>query len=137
MVTIHYKFADGHSEEIAVTETFAQEYVEMEYRDSLVERKETRRHQSLDKSMEHGFDVMDNNADVTMKIEQWELSEQIHNALDSLTDKQRITVALYVFDKLSFRQIGERLGLHKDTVREHYLSAIKKLKKFLLNTPSK
>lgn len=32
-------------------------YLKEEYRARLIERRETRRHQSLEKSMEHGFDV--------------------------------------------------------------------------------
>ena len=59
MASIYYRFSDGYYEKIEVTEEFATAYAEMEHRDKLTERKETRRHQSLDKSMEHGFDVPD------------------------------------------------------------------------------
>lgn len=52
MAVILYRFADGHREELEVTEEFAAEYAEMEHREYLINRKETRRHQSLDKSME-------------------------------------------------------------------------------------
>lgn len=116
--------------DVEVTEEFAAQYAEMEHRENLINRKETRRHQSLEKSMEHGFDVADPSVDVFKEIERRELSEQIQNALHTLTDKQRTVFLLYASDGLSFREIGERLRLHKDTVREHYLSAIKKLKKF-------
>lgn len=137
MPKIKYTFADGTISEIEVTEEFAAQYAEMEHRENLVNRKETRRHQSLDKSMEHGFDVVDPSVDVFKEVEGRELSEQIQNALHTLTDKQRTVFLLYVLDGLSLREIGERLDLHKDTVREHYLSAIKKLKIFLQTTPSK
>ena len=52
--------------EIEVTEEFAAEYAAMEHRDELIERKETRRHQSLDKSLEHGWDIQDPSADVAL-----------------------------------------------------------------------
>lgn len=136
MPTILYRFSDGHYENIEVTEEFAESYAEMEHREYLVNRKETRRHQSLDKSMEQGFDVADPNVNVFEQVEPRLLSEQIHIALHKLTDKQRTVFLLYVLDELSFRAIGEQLGLHKDTVRECYLSAVKKLKKVLQNTPS-
>ena len=48
MATIRYQLADGHFDVIDVTEEFASEYAAMEHRDKLIERKETRRHQSLD-----------------------------------------------------------------------------------------
>lgn len=137
MPKIKYVFADGTTSEIEITEEFAAQYAEMEHREYLINRKETRRHQSLDKSMEHGWDIADPSIDVFKEVERRELSEQIQSALHKLTDKQRTVFLLYVLDELSFREIGEQLGLHKDTVREHYLSAIKKLKKVLQTTPSK
>ncbi len=123
--------------EIEVSEEFAKQYVEMEHRDALIERKETRRHQSLDKSMEHGWDVADLSADVALQAERDEDRALIHKALLSLTDKQRTVLLLHIEEGKSFRAIAVELGINKDTVREHYLSAIKKLKKFLENTPSK
>ena len=117
--------------EIEVTEEFAAEYTAMEHRDKLIERKETRRHQSLDKSLEHGWDVADPSADVALQAERDEDKAVLHSALQRLTDKQRAVLLLYIEEGKSFREIGEKLGIHKDTVKEHYHAAIKKLKKFL------
>lgn len=117
--------------EIEVTEEFAAEYAAMEHRDKLIERKETRRHQSLDKSLEHGWDVADPSADVALQAERNEDKERLYAALQGLTDKQRAVLLLYIEEGKSFREIGEELGIHKDTIKEHYHAAIKKLKKFL------
>lgn len=136
MAFILYRFSDGHYENIEVTEEFAESYAKMEHREHLVNRKETRRHQSLDKSMEHGFDVADPKVNVFEQVERRLLSEQIRTALHKLTDKQRTVFLLYVLNELSFREIGEQLGLAKNTVREYYLSAVKKLKEVLQNTLS-
>lgn len=134
MVFILYRFSDGHCESIEVTEEFAAQYAEMEHREYLVNRKETRRHQSLDKSMEHGFDVADPKVNIAEEIERRELSEQIHTALHKLTDKQRAVISLYFFDGLNFREIGERLHIGTSAVFDHYQAAIKKLKKFWEST---
>ena len=123
--------------EIEVTEEFAAEYAAMEHRDKLVERKETRRHQSLDKSMEHGWDIADPSADVDIQAERNADKILLNAALSKLTDKQRAILFLHIENGQSFRVIAAELGLNKDTVREHYLAAIKNLKKFLKNTPSK
>lgn len=123
--------------EIEVTEEFAAEYAAMEHRDKLVERKETRRHQSLDKSMEHGWDIADPSADVDTQAERNADKIMLKTALSKLTDKQRAILFLHIENGQSFRAIAAELGLNKDTVREHYLAAIKNLKKFLKNTPSK
>lgn len=130
MAFILYRFSDGHTEKIEVTEEFAAEYAKTEHRDKLIERKETRRHQSLDKSMEYGFDVADPRVDIQAEIERNEENLRLHNALRRLTDKQRAVFLRYVLDGLSFREIGEELGVAKNVVREHYYAAIKKLKKF-------
>ncbi len=136
MARIRYFDGTKHVE-IEVTEEFAAEYAAMEYRDKLIERKETRRHQSLDKSLEHGWDIPDPSADVALQAERNEEKARLSSALQRLTDKQRAVLLLYIEDGLSFREIAANLGVNKDTVREHYLAAIKNLKKFLQNTPSK
>lgn len=131
MAFIIYRFADGTRKEIEVTEELAAEYEEMEHREYLINRKETRRHQSLDKSLEHGFDVPDPQANVSEEIERRELSEEIRKALETLAEKQRIVFELRVSERLTFRAIGERMGLGTYTVRDYFYNAVKKLKKFL------
>lgn len=130
MVRIRY-FDGAKHVEIEVTEEFASEYAAMEYRDKLIGRKETRRHQSLDKSLEHGWDVTDPSADVALQAERNEEKARLSSALKKLTDKQRAVLLLYIEEGLSFREIGEKLGIHKDTVKEHYHAAIKNLRKIL------
>lgn len=120
--------------DVEVTEEFAAQYAKMEHREYLVNRKETRRHQSLDKSMEHGFDVADPKVHISEEVERRELSEQIHTALHKLTDKQRTVVSLYFFGGFNFREIGEHLHIGTSAVFDHYQAAIKKLKKFLEST---
>ncbi len=131
MAFITYRFADGTREEVEVTEEFALEYAEMEHKDALIERKETRRHQSLDKSLEHGFDILDPQANISEEIERKELSEEIRKALHKLTEKQRTVVLLRISDGMSFREIGERIGLGTYTVRDYFYNAVKKLQNFL------
>ncbi len=85
----------------------------------------------MDKSLEHGFDVPDPQAKVSEEIERRELSEEIRNALHKLTDKQRRVVLLRISDGMSFREIGEKLGLGTYTVRDYFYNAVKKLKNIL------
>ena len=131
MAFITYRFADGTRKEIEVTEEFAAEYAKMEYQNALIERKETRRHQSLDKSLEHGFDIPDPTVDITEMAERRELSDEIHKALNALTEKQRKVFELYVSEGLPFRAVGERMGLGTYTVRDYFYNAVKKIKKRL------
>lgn len=99
------------------------QYIIEEYKSQLAERKETRRHTSLENSL---F-VIDENADLD-----WDSEKRgLYSALKVLTDKQRETFISHVIDNKSFRQIGDEMGLHKQTILEIYNAAIKKLKNFL------
>ncbi len=131
MAILRYRFCDGKIAECEVSEEFAAEYAELEHKEKLTERKETRRHQSLDKSMEHGFDVPDPRADAHAEVERRELSLQIQTALNKLTDKQRAVFLSHAVDGLPFREIGEKMSVGTQAVWEHYKAAVKKLKKFL------
>ena len=134
---IKYQFCDGKNVEIEVSEDFAIKFAEMDYYDGLVERKETRRHQSLEKSLEHGWDIADKRVNIEREAASNELFEKSNKAMTRLTEKQRTVVVLHAIHNMSFCKIGGELGLHKNTVYEHYLSAIKKMKKLLKNTRSK
>lgn len=131
MAVILYRFVDGHTEEIEVTDEFAAEYAAMEHRDKLTERKETRRHQSLDKSLEHGFDVPDLRIDIPAEIERKEEKSRLHNALRHLTDKQRKLLQEVYFNDVSQAEIAKREGVGKTAVNNRLSRILAQLKKFL------
>ena len=64
-----------------------------------------------------------------MVIRQMEL-ETLQKAMQSLTEVQRERLHLYLFSGLTFRQIGEKLGVSDMSVRESIEAALKKIKKF-------
>lgn len=130
MKKINYNFLDGYYEEIEVTEEFYELYSKILHREKLDNRRETRRHQSLNKLNEQGIDFADNTSNTIEIVEHLELSENIHIALSTLTTKQYQVVVMHVFEEFSFREIGELLSLSRYTVRDYYNNAIKKLKKF-------
>ena len=101
-----------------------------EYRTSCVERKETRYIQSLDASMDNGFDVADESVDIMRTILQNAENERLYAAMKYLTEKQYLMLWLKAVDGLSFREISRRYGLNKDTVVEHFNAAVKKIKKY-------
>ncbi|MDD3831648.1 MAG: sigma-70 family RNA polymerase sigma factor [Clostridia bacterium] len=114
-----------------VDEATRHQYIVDEHEMDLISRKETRRHQSLEASTDNGFDIADESPSVEENIIAAEMSKDISNALSCLTEKQLEILKLVVFEKMGFREIGRKLGLNKDTVSEHYYTAIKKLKNFL------
>ena len=79
MKTVIYTFADGHKEELEVTDEVAEVFYELEKYEQKVNRKETRRHVSLDMLEEAGFEFADPNSDIETvweKREEEELEEE-------------------------------------------------------------
>ena len=104
-------------------EKLTKQYIIEEYRSALTERKETRRHQSLGV----GFDIIDER---NYAERDYEIGE-LNRAIETLTEKQREVFIAYAVDGKTFREIGESMGVSKQSVYELYVMAVKKLKKFL------
>ena len=113
-----------------VDEELKHRYIVEEYKDKLIERRETRRHQSLEKSIEGGHEFVDHKADVEQNLEKKEEIEQLYKALKFLTKKQMYVLRLHVLEQKTFQEISEIMGINLYTVYEHYVTAKKKLKKF-------
>lgn len=77
MFIINYKFADGHTEEIEVTDEVAAAFEQLEKYEKKVERKETRRHVSYEKLIESSFAFLDESEDIldTLDKQEQEKSE--------------------------------------------------------------
>ena len=103
MPLITYKFADGHSEEIEVSDEVAAAFAQLEKYEKKVERKETRRHVSLNLLMENGFDFSADDTDIldVLDKEEQEKSEWREEQLRRrvLGDKK-----MEIFSLLTFRQ---------------------------------
>lgn len=122
--------------EVDVSEEFAKVFEEMNHKDYLVNRKETRRHCSYDGILELGIQFADKRILVEDEAIHNLEAENLYSVMKILTERQKTILTLYAVYELSFREIGERFALHKDTVREHYWAAVKKMKKCLQATPS-
>ena len=131
MAFITYRFADGMREEVEVTEEFAAKYAEMEHKDALIERKETRRHQSLDKSMEHGFDVADPNVNVFEQVERRLWTEKLHKAIAALSPEQQELLRKVYFEYIPQTEIAEKEGVTKKAINNRLARILQRLKKFL------
>lgn len=103
MPIIHYKFADGHTEEIEVTDEVAAAFEQLEKYEKKVERKETRRHVSYEKLIESGFVFHDESEDIldTLKKHERENAEWQEELFQRkvLEDKKK-----EIFSLLTYRQ---------------------------------
>ena len=106
-------------------------YLQDEYKEQLAERRETRRHISLDKAMANGHDFVAQDKPPIEKILQAEENERVKTLLEKLTDKQREVFILHAFEGWTLEKIGKKMGVSFQCVHQIYEAAIKKLKKFL------
>lgn len=135
MTTIHYQFADGHFEEIEVTEEFAIQYAMLEKREKSIERRETRRHVSLEMLHEYGHDFGDDSGNpLTILIEREtrrENKEMLKTAVSILTEEQRELLNMVYIKRIPQVQIAEQLGIKKSSVNDRLRRIFNKIKKVL------
>ena len=110
-------------------------YILDKHEEQNADRRETRRHSSLEHIMEEGEQFGTNEYNPAVKMMKREDNERLYNALEMLTDKQYQALWRYAVDGLTFEEIGEEMGIRWETVREHYKAALKKLRNFLRDTP--
>lgn len=133
MVYIIYNFADGHTEEIEVTQDVAAAFEELQKYEKKVERKETRRHISLDILKEKGFEFSDPNGDIIDAIDKREAeaqerqSEREHRAkivkrkrqlVHLLTPRQAEAYFKFKYLKIKKVEIAKSMGVTEGAVRK-------------------
>ena len=106
-------------------------YLKEIYKEQLLERKETRRHVSLEKITANGRDFESLDKSPTERLIEAEESEYVKSLLEKLTDKQREVFILHAFEGWTLEKIGKKMGVSFQCVHQIYEAAIKKLKKFL------
>ena len=111
------------------------QYVTEEYLAGLKNRAETRRHKSLEYLIDKGLDFEDRGQDSFEAVALSEDAAALKTALKILTARQRTIVLAHVLERQSFQEIGNALGIRKQTVRESYWAAITKLQKFFAKHP--
>ena len=99
-------------------------YLKEEYKAQKRERAETRRHISLDKSMENGHDFQSMDKSPLEEILATEEDAYIKSLLDKLTDKQREVFILHAFERWTFEKIGKKMDVSFQCVHQIYEAAI-------------
>lgn len=146
MKEILYEFYDGHVECLEVEDAVAEVYGQIVAEEERNERKETRRHQSLEVMLDAGFDFEDDRANIDYILEQQELCEserrfrqeynQCVRAMYKVLKKyipKRQAQAYLLYTQMYFSkvEIAKLMGITEGAVRKLLLKAkdnIKKLK---------
>lgn len=116
---------------IDVDERWVKILKEMDKEEELNERKETRRHESLDLTMDE-HEWLDNHEEsIEDTICRLETAEALDEAIATLTAKQRDAFMAVHFYGFSISEVARIKGLNKSTVARNLNAAEKKLRNFL------
>ena len=107
------------------------DFLIFEYRNNCVERKETRRTQSLNASLANGFDIVDEGEDVHMALLRKMSCEQIHKAIKKLEPQQQWLVEEIFFNGRTQVDIANELGVGKTAIRNRLRKIFEKMQKNL------
>lgn len=144
--TIRYTFADGHTEEVEVTEEFKREYEFLLVREQAPHWKEMKQKEraglrcvknlSLDKFSEDGYDLPVAGPDPLERlIQKEERREYCRKILSCLSEKQRQAYILFHLKGYKKVQIAAVLHIDERSVRRRLEWAQKRiLKNFLKNS---
>ena len=106
MQVIIYKFVDGTTNAVEVTEDIYLIHLELLQQEKRNHWKETRRHTSLYYFTDMGIDFEDKRIDLFAEIVRKENAERVHKALLTLSDKRRELVHKFYYEELTLRQIA-------------------------------
>lgn len=115
---------------ITQTEEVYKDFLIFEYRSKCIERKETRRIQSLDTSLGNGFDIADEDADVNMFLIQKETYKQILKAIKQLNPKQQWVVKQVFLLGRKQVDVAKELDISESAMAQQIAIIRRDLKKF-------
>lgn len=125
---IKYVFVTGEMAEIELVDDIAEATSEIRRENYNDERRETRRHNSLEQKMEQGFQFEDKSVAVDIIVEKKETSKGLHNVLKKLLPQQKLLIEKVFFQDISIAQIARAEGVNEASIRTRLKKIYKKLK---------
>ena len=131
MQVIIYKFVDGTTNTVEVTEEIYLIHLELLQQEKRNHWKETRRHTSLYYFTDMGIDFEDKRIDLFAEIVRKENAERVHKALMTLSDKRRDLVRKFYYEEMTMRQIASQTGVSHTAISQRMKTIRKRLQKQL------
>ena len=131
MQVIIYKFVDGTTNEIEVTDELYLIHLQLVQMEKRNHWRETRRHTSLNYLIENGIDFEDKSTDTLAIIIRRESIDCVHKALLTLSDKRRELVHKIYYEEMTMRQIASQTGVSHTAISQRMKTIRNRLKKEL------
>ena len=127
---IKYEFVDGDVE-LEVSDEWASVLAELDRLERNNDKKEKRRHYSLEACTYEGADYAVEDKGISALFEGLGDTERLNEALTHLSSKQQALIRTIYFEGISVTKYAERLGVTKGAVSQQLKTIRKKLKKFI------
>ncbi len=131
MQIIIYKFVDGTTNAIEVTDELYLIHLQLVQMEKRNHWRETRRHTFLNYLIENGIDFEDKSADTLAIIIRRENIERVHKALLTLSDKRRELVHKFYYEEMTMRAIARERGVSHSSISQQMATVRKHLQKQL------
>ena len=131
MQVIIYKFVDGTTNAVEVTEDIYLIHLELLQQEKRNHWRETRRHTSLYYFTDMGVDFEDKRIDLFAEIVRKENAERVHKALLTLSDKRRDLVRKFYYEEMTMRQIASQESVSHTAISQRMKTIRKRLQKEL------
>lgn len=133
MKNIKYKFVDGTIKTIEVEDSFYEEYQKLEAETKSLERKETRRHISINVFEEKGIEFEDESFDLENSLINEENKNQVLAAIKKLNSRQQNLIWEVFYKGKTLSEIAKTNGVSKSAITQQMQLILKKLKEILKN----
>ena len=107
------------------------EYILSEHEIYLNQLRETRRHCSLDESMEHGIEFMDSAPSPEEALIQDDVFATLRKAVHALKEEEKWLITEVFYKKRAKADIAREIGISKQAIDSRLMRIFKKLKEIL------
>ncbi len=125
------KYTDAYGNTVSVINEVYAVWQELDKKEQLNERRETRRCQSLELSLDNGWDIADTSANTEQIVEKNEEYKRLYKALNKLPNCQRKLIYLVFFKGITQQQIADKEGVSRFAINKRLIRILKNLKKIL------
>lgn len=131
MEKIRYEFNDGTISEVEVSDEFYMQHLLLECKEEQANRRETRRHSSLEQLVEDGYPIVEQSGDPLELLIRQEDEDRLLNAMSELLPEQRNLLTKIFFEKKLPSDIAKEDGITNQAVYNRLSKIYTKLKKVL------
>ena len=129
---ITYKFVTGEVAEVEVSEEIGAVIVDLDRLEYNNDRKETRRHYSLEGKVYEGMDYAVEDPGLEALFAGPTDEERLHAAIRQLSPDQKEMVRAIYFENMSVNDYAARMGVTQSAISHRLQTVKKKLKKLLV-----